>query len=149
MRSVTTLMWPAVAPLGLRAVVLAIRPAQDANDAALRPCRVLEKTDLGQLRIGIGHPGYGMMVEPDRRAEQRVADHQPGPVIGAVGVCGLPGDIAHRIDALVGGAQRPVEGNAARRVTDAGGVEIKVLDVRPAPCRDQKMRRWSPRPLAW
>src|SRR5208282_2170620 len=91
--------------LYLGAVVLAIGPAQDADDTALHPGLLLEKADLGQFGIGINYRGYGTMVDPERHAKQRVADHQTGVVIGGVRGRGSAGDLTHRVDALVGGAQ--------------------------------------------
>ena len=45
--------------LHLGAVVLAIGPAQDADDTALHPGLLLEKADLGQFGIGISYRGHG------------------------------------------------------------------------------------------
>ena len=48
-------------------------------------------------------------------------------------------DVADRVDALVGGAQPPVDVDAVRLVADAGGIEIELFDIRPAPDGDEKM----------
>ncbi len=52
---------------------------------ALRARLVLGQADLGQFRIGIGHGRNGVAVGIDRRAKQRVADHEPGLMIGDMG----------------------------------------------------------------
>ena len=84
--------------------------------------------------------GTSSMVDLDRYAEQGVADHQAGVMIGDVRGVGPAGDVADRVDALVGGAQRAVDDDAARRAADAGGVEVEVLDIRPPPGGDEEMR---------
>ena len=89
--------------LGLGAVIIVIRPAQDADfDAALARLR-LGQSGLRQFGIGIGHPRNGVVVDPHRQAEQRVPDHQAGVIIGGMRELQLPGgDVADRVDAPIG-----------------------------------------------
>src|SRR5208282_2762390 len=47
--------------------------------------------------------------------------------------------IPDRIDALIGRAQALVDDDAVRLVADAGGVEIELFDIRPAPRGDEKV----------
>ena len=72
-------------------------------------------------------------------AEQRVPDHELRMIGGEVGGFRPDGDVADGVDALVGGAQPPVDVDAVRLVADAGRVEIEVFDIRPAPDGDEKM----------
>ena len=59
-------MWPLVASVAKRPVVLAIGRAQHADGAGVGACLILEEADLGEFRIGMGHGRYGVMVETDR-----------------------------------------------------------------------------------
>ena len=83
------------------------------------------------------------MVDPERKAEQRVPDDEPGLVNGDVGEFRPARDVADRVDALVAGAQLLVDGDAVRLVADAGGIESEILDVRPASRGDQEMRAFD------
>ena len=105
---------------GQRPGVLAIGRAQHADGAGVRPSLVLQEPDLGEFRIGMGHGRYGVMVEADPLAEQRVPDHELGMIGGEVGGFRPDCDVADRVDALVGGAQPPVDVDAVRLVADAG-----------------------------
>ena len=65
----------------------------------------LKETDLGQFRIGIGHPRKGLVVNAHRHAEQCVPDDQAGVVVRDVSVFGATSGVADGIHRLVGGAQ--------------------------------------------
>ena len=72
-------------------------------------------------------------------AEQRVPDHELGVIGGEMGGFRPDGHVADGVDALVGGAQPPVDVDAVRLVADAGGIEIEIFDIRPAPGGDENM----------
>ena len=64
-------------------------------------------------------------------------------------LCGLAGHrpgghtadaVADCVDAAIGGAQRGVDDDAGPVAANAGEVELKARDIRPAPVRDQEMR---------
>ena len=81
---------------------------------------VLLEADLGEFRIRMGHGRDGVMVEACLLAEQRVPDHELGMIGGEMGGFRPDGHVADGVDALVGGAQPPVDVDAVRLVADAG-----------------------------
>ena len=124
---------------GQRPVVLAIGRAQHADGAGVSPGFVLQEADLSEFRVGMGHGRYGVLVEADLLAEQRVPHHELGVIGGEMGGFRPDGDVADRVDALVGGAQPLVDDDAVRVVADAGCIEIERFDIRPAPDGDKNM----------
>ena len=106
---------------------------------ACAPGLVLQEADLGEFRIGMGHRRYGVRIEADVLAEQRVPDHELGMIDGEMRGFRPDGHIADRIDALVGGAKPPVDDDAVGLIADAGQVEIERFDIRPAPRGHQNM----------
>ena len=129
--------------LGLGAIILPIRPAQYPDGAGIRARLLLEKTHLGQLRIGIDHPRDDLLVNAHRYAEKGVPDHQAGVVVGDVSVFGASGGVAHDVHRLIGGPQRLVEHDTVAGHADAGGVEIEILNIWLTSYRDQKMRTFN------
>ena len=100
-RSVTTLMCPTRCAFGLGAVVLVIGPPQHPDGGPARPRLRLGQADLSEFGIGEGHARDGVRVHRRRQAEQRVADDEPGLVVGEVGELPMAGDVADGIDAPV------------------------------------------------
>src|SRR6266851_6842672 len=135
--------------LRLRPVVLVERPAQHLEVAAMRLERLgLGHADLGELRVGIGDPGQGAIIDLGRQAEQRVANDDAGVVAGDVRELRPARRIADGIDASVGGAQPGVNDESAALVRpDPGLVEVEAGQIGAAAGRHQDMRAFDP-PLA-
>ena len=89
---------------------------------------------MGQLRIGVGDPRHGMVLDLGRQPEQRVLDHHAGVMRRHVGELRAARDVADRVHPLVAGAQARVDLDARCAVLDAAGLEIEAVDV-GAPAR--------------
>src|SRR5437660_142999 len=82
-----------------------------------------------------------------RPPEQRISDHDPSVIKRDVGELRPPGDIADGKDTAVRGAQTAVDGDPGRRRRDPRSGEVKRVDIRPSPGRDQEMRAGEPLPF--
>ena len=126
-------------PLGARPVVLGKGPAQHVHQDAAGLRLRLARPDFGQLGVGEGHSRDDRRVDPDGQAEEQGADHERRVVARDMGELRPAGDVAHRIDAPVGGAQPVADGNALLVVGDAGDIEPEALDIRAAAGGDQQV----------
>src|SRR4051812_6561515 len=119
------------APLGLGAIVLRDRPAQDPDSPVAGPRLLLAEADGGDLRIRVGDPRDGRRVDPHGQAEQRVPDDEAGVVVRdvreLVGPATRAGAVADGVDAAIRGAQPFVDRNAVAVEGDARGLESKAI----------------------
>ena len=111
-RVVTTLIWPAGFALGLGAVILVVGPAQDLDIVPPAAGLRFGQADMRQFRIGKGDPRNRVRLDLAGEAKQRIPDHEPGMIVGAVGELWPAGGVANGVDAPIGGAQVPVDPHA-------------------------------------
>ena len=127
-----------------RAVVVVHRLMGDHDVRVLFAGGFFRQSDLGQLRIGVGHPRQSAGVEPYRQAEQRTADHEPRLMAGYVGESGAARAVANRVDAPVGCPKSRIHLNALGGRCNPRLIEAHAFDARLAAYCDYKMPAFEP-----
>ena len=97
---------------------------------------------MRQLGICIGHPGRQRLVDARRKAEQHVADHDPGMIAGNMGEARPACHVADGKDPPVAGSQAAVGDDAVAPDGDSGLVQLQPVDT-GAPPDSSSPRRCS------